>query len=225
MCGRLNVTSDPLAQLLLQIVGRDLVIETRLNVAPTEQVPVLLQSQGEWDLRDMRWWLTPYWSDGPSTKYSMFNARAETLASSRAFREPFARRRCVVPASGYFEWRKEGSAKVPFYLTPAEAPGFAFAAIWDRWQGEGTVIESCAIVTAAAPLSMQFVHHRIPVHLTPQEVDAWANADTTSAVLTQLLAPELRMPVRVTPVSTHVNNARHKDARCIEPIGDSNVIT
>ncbi|XOV88861.1 MAG: SOS response-associated peptidase [Pseudomonadota bacterium] len=225
MCGRLNVISDPLGQLILEITGRGFVVETHMNLAPTEPVPVLVMEEGAWDLRQMRWWLTPFWSDGPGTKYSMFNARSETLARSRAFREPFARRRSLVPASGYFEWRREGSVKQPFYVTPTEAPGFAFAAVWDRWEGDGTVIESCAIVTTAAPPSLEFLHHRMPVHLTPDEANAWVDPLTSVTELNGLMAPTLRMPLRVTPVSTQVNNARNKDARCTTPIGEDRVVT
>ncbi|MEX0942399.1 MAG: SOS response-associated peptidase [Pseudomonadales bacterium] len=228
MCGRFNVTSDPLNQLIVEITGRGFVVETRLNIAPTEQVPVLVRSQaGEWDVRDMRWWLVPYWSDGPSTRYSMFNAKSETLARSRAFRDPFARRRCIVPATGYYEWRLEGSIKVPYYITPESNKGFALAGLWDRWQRDDEQIESCTIITASAPDAMKVIHDRIPVNLETDAVQTWMNADTDQDTLMRLLGPRpsgARTPVAVTPVSTYVNNARHKDVRVIEPIAESSVI-
>ena len=166
MCGRFNITSDPLTRLLLEITGQEFVLADRYNIAPTEDVPVLMKtSAGAWSLQDMRWWLVPYWSPEPSTKYSMFNAKSETLATSRAFKEPFKTRRCIVPASGYFEWIRQGDRKLPMYITPEEANGFAFAALWDRWNRDDRVIHSCTIITAAAPDAIRHIHHRIPVHL------------------------------------------------------------
>jgi putative SOS response-associated peptidase YedK len=151
----------------------------------------------------------------------MFNAKSETLAKSRAYREPFKRRRCIVPVSGYYEWKKEGSLKVPYYIEPDQDPGFALAGLWDRWEKDGQVIESCTIVTAAAPEEMKFVHHRIPVHMTVAQANEWTRIDTTAESLGDMLKPEIRTSIRVTPVSTIVNNARNKDERCVEPLGDA----
>ena len=220
MCGRFNVTSDPLNQLIVEITGRGFVIDTRYNIAPTEQVPVLLRNaDGEWDLRDMRWWLVPYWSDGPSTKYSMFNAKSETLAKSRAFREPFKRRRCIIPASGYYEWQKEGDRKLPYYIAPEEG-GFAFAGLWDKWQGEEQVVESCTIITVAATRAMKPIHARMPAHLTVEEARTWTDPEADLDDVKGLLTSSLRAPLAVSPVSTYVNNARNKDERCVEVLGE-----
>ncbi len=222
MCGRFNITSDPLTRLLLEITGQEFVLADRYYFAPTQDVPVLLRTAaGEWELKDMRWWLVPYWSPEPSTRYSMFNAKSESLSKSRAFKESFKSRRCIVPASGYFEWIKQGDRKLPMYITPESADGLAFAALWDRWQRDERVIESCTIITAAAPASIKHIHHRIPVHLTPAEVQAWVNAETSADQLQQLLAPRLPGPLVITPVSTAANNARNKDEGIIEPLGDS----
>ena len=224
MCGRFNIIDDPLTQLLVEIAGVSLRIETRYNIAPTEQVPVLVQDESGWNLLDMRWWLVPHWAKEPSTKYSMFNAKSETLAKSSAFRDPFKKRRCIIPASGYYEWKKEGGVKIPYYLEPAEDTGFAFAGLWDRWRSGDQVIESCTIVTAVAPAAMTGVHHRIPVHLSREEIKAWVDNDTPAAELASILRPEIRGPVRITPMSTYVNNARNKDDRCIEPLGESRIV-
>lgn len=222
MCGRFNVISDPLTQLLVEITGQKFNVSTQLNTAPTEQTPVLLKTtEGEWDLRSMRWWLVPYWAKEPTTKYAMFNAKSETLSSSRAFKEPFKRRRCVLPVSGYYEWKLEGGVKVPYYIEPENDSGFALAALWDRWRGADQVIESCTIVTAAAPPAMQDIHHRIPVHLAMHQVEEWVGADTTPDTLQALLQPEIRVPIQVSTMSTYVNNARNKDERCMEKLGDT----
>ena len=225
MCGRFNIIDDPFTQLVMEIAGISYSEGTRYNIAPTEQIPVLVNSGGEeWLLHDMRWWLVPAWAKEPSTKYSMFNARSETLSKSSAFRGPFKNQRCIIPVSGYYEWKKEGGVKVPYYIEPKAESGFAFAGLWDRWEKGGEVIESCTIVTAAAPESMSGIHHRIPVHLTHEQIKLWVSTESTSSDLKELLYPDIRYPLRITPVSTHVNNARNKDDRCIEPIADRLVI-
>ena len=225
MCGRFNIIDDPLTRLLIDIAGQGQgwTLKTEYNIAPTQFVPVLTfaDEDSTWALNPMRWWLTPHWSPGPSTKYSMFNAKSETLTTSRAYREPFVNRRCVIPASGYYEWKKEGDLKLPFYIEPDEAPGFAFAGLWDRWRGEDQVIDSCTIITAAAPDSMKFIHNRIPVHLTTEQAQHWVSNVTPDAELKEMLQPEIRTSICVTPVATVVNNARNKDERCVEPLGDS----
>lgn len=224
MCGRFNIIDDPLTQLIMEIIGGNVPwkVITEYNIAPTQNVPVLRYSEEEgWDMPSMRWWLVPYWSPEPTTKYSMFNAKSETLTTSRAYKEPFKRRRCVVPVSGYYEWKKEGSIKVPYYIEPVTEPGFAFAGLWDRWHRGDQIIESCTIVTAASPEPMKNIHHRIPVHLTVDQARTWANNETESPRLQELLVPEVRLEIQVTPVSTIVNNARNKDVRCVEPLGET----
>lgn len=225
MCGRFNVVSDPLHRFIEELTGQRIELADRYNIAPTEEIPVLLRSNGDdWQVREMRWWLVPSWADAPDQKYAMYNARSENLARSRAFREPFRHRRCIVPASGYYEWRLQDGKKIPYYITPAEADGFAFAGLWDRWQKEERIIDSCTIVTTAAPEDMKTIHDRMPVHLTNEQVQTWVASSADEDSLANLLAPGLRMPLAVTPVSTVVNNARNKDPRCIEPVGDSMVI-
>ena len=105
MCGRLNVVSDPLSQFLMDVLGVQYNGEDHYNLAPMSRVPILIQSeQKETEVLPMQWWLVPYWANTPSTKYSMFNARSETAAQSPAFKEPYKKRRCLVPISAYFEW-------------------------------------------------------------------------------------------------------------------------
>lgn len=226
MCGRFNIIDDPLAQLLMEITGVSdgWEIRTEFNIAPTQQVPVLTLDNDAWDVRPMRWWLTPSWSSGPSTKYSMFNAKSETLANSRAYGDLFKRRRCIVPASGYYEWRKEDGQKLPYYIEPEHDPGFAFAGLWDRWQGQDQVVESCTIITAAAPEGLKHIHHRIPVHLTTEQARHWVSGSTATETLVEMMQPEIRTRISITPVSRSVNNARNKDERCIEPLGPPEIV-
>ncbi len=228
MCGRFNIISDPLTRLIMEIVNGELgsvELETRYNIAPTEPIPVLLKTaEGAWDLKDMRWWLVPFWSDQPSTKYTMFNAKSETLKSTQAFREPFQRRRCIIPASGYYEWSRQGNVKVPYHIAPQDEPGFVFAGLWDRWRGDDQVLDSCAIVTGDAPENMRDIHARIPIALSREEIFQWLDLESSEETLASVLASTLKMPVAITPVSSYVGNSRNKDERCIEPLGETRVV-
>lgn len=221
MCGRFNVVSHPLARLLLEITGQEYPLEDRYNIAPTEQVPVLLREERDWQLREMRWWLVPRWADEPSTRYSMFNAKSESLQKSRAYREPFAERRCLIPASGYYEWQKAASGKIPWYMEPRESDGFAFAGLWDRWQRDERLIESCTLITTRVHPELAFIHNRMPFCLTRAQVELWVDPTTPLPALQEMLAGQVGVPMRAAPVSTYVNNSRNKGERCVEAVGEA----
>ena len=224
MCGRLNVTADPLTQLLMDAFGISAVPDTNHNLAPTE--PLMVVRPGDqtsaYRANTLRWWLTPSWSNGPSTRYAMFNAKSETLLEKRSFARPFRSQRCVVPITGYYEWKRGERAKLPYYISGAQHTGLLLAGLWDSYRDKdtGEVLESCAVVTAAAHQSLSEVHHRQPVFLSPDEARRWLDHDLPVADLGELMFPRLAMPLQIDPVSTHVNNARHKDSRCFQPIAD-----
>jgi putative SOS response-associated peptidase YedK len=228
MCGRFNVTSDPLTVLLMELVGLPHPGPDNHNAAPTETIVVLrLTEDGDPELVPMRWWLTPYWSKGPSTKYSMFNAKSETAAKSPAFREPFRKRHCVVPVSGFYEWVRQQSAdgpkKLPYYIRPheqgGEEGGLLLAGLWDRWRNPETdePLESFTILTVPAAPGMEFVHKRQPLMLSVEDARRWM--DPSADDFEDMIGSDLPLDVDAVPVSTYVNNARNKDARCVDPIG------
>jgi putative SOS response-associated peptidase YedK len=221
MCGRINVSSGPLTLLFMDMVGQSYSQPDRYNVAPTLPLPVLRANDaGAIEAATMRWWLTPYWSKEVSTKYSMFNAKSETLETSRAFREPFARRRCAVPISGFYEWQREGAQKLPYYIRARADDGLMLAGIWDRWRSGDETLESFAVVTTAVHERLAFVHNRQPAMLTRAQARQWLDRSEDATQLhAQLLRPRVPVPLAVIPVSTYVNNARNEGARCIEPIG------
>ncbi len=225
MCGRINIHSGPLTLLFVDMLGAGYGGDDRYNVAPTLNVPVFREANGALEAVEMRWWLTPYWSKEVSTKYSMFNAKAETVSQSRAFREPFARRRCVVPIAGFYEWAKTASGKQPYYLHAADDHGLMLAGIWDRWRGEDATIESFAIITTAADEKLKFVHTRQPVMLSREESRRWLDPEAGRDVLNALLATHLPTALEVVPVGTYVNNARNEGPRCVEPVGDPLLLT
>jgi putative SOS response-associated peptidase YedK len=171
----------------------------------------------------MRWWLTPFWAKGLSTKYSMFNAKSETAAKSPAFREPFRKRRCVVPISGFYEWERANGQKLPYYIKPHRDRGLLLAGLWDHWHNpeDDSELESFTILTTAVHESLSFVHNRQPVMLSVADAKRWLDPTLDTDSLQSLFGALLPMSLDVVPVSTYVNNARHNDPRCIEPTGDA----
>jgi putative SOS response-associated peptidase YedK len=222
MCGRFNITSDPLAKFLMALVGVSYPGQDNFNLAPTETVHVLrLDAQGQPEMVPMRWWLTPFWAKELSTKYSMFNAKSETAAKSPAFKTPYAKRRCVVPVSGFYEWCRQNNQKLPYFIKPQQDAGLLLAGLWDSWRQPESDEEllSFTILTTAANPELAFVHHRQPVFLDHSAAKQWLDMDIPTSELEDLFSSRLPVPLEVVPVSTHVNNARHKDARCAQPIG------
>lgn len=250
MCGRFNVSADPLVRLLEQLLGiayAPVGAADRFNLAPTATVPVLRQgADGAVELTPMKWWLMPYWSRQPKPRYATFNARVETAATSASFREPYRKRRCVVPISGFYEWAKTQvaapasgnasgnasaqargrTAKLPYYLKPSAASGLLLAGLWDRWQDSQTkaVFESFTVLTTEANAALRFVHDRQPVMLSIADARRWLDHRTPTAELEDRFASLLPVTLEVVPVSTYVNNARNDGPRCITPIGDALLI-
>ncbi len=212
MCGRFNITDDAYLQALLKTLGIDIgpLPEPRYNIAPTDRVPVIHELNGSLALNQMRWWLVPSWSDGPSQKYAMFNARSETLAKSRAFRGPFKRTRAIIPASSFIEWQKTSGGKQP-YLIEQQDGALAFAGLWDLWERDGEQIYSCSIVTTDAAPSFEWLHNRMPVMLDSDGAAHWLDHDVDTEALATLFKPALLTPLVITPIDQAINNARNKD--------------
>lgn len=228
MCGRFNVESDPLSRLLLELVRLRHPGPDNHNAAPTETIVVLrLGKQGEPELVPMRWWLTPYWAGEPGSRYAMFNAKSETVERTPAFREPFRHRRCVVPVSGFYEWARtrertsDGKSRLPYYIRPRDLPGLLLAGVWDRWRNRESneVLESFAILTTKAARGLEFVHDRQPVMLALREARRWLDPAAPADELKAMLGPAVPADLDAVPVSSYVNDARHKEVRCLEPIG------
>ena len=150
MCERFNVIDNPELQQLLRDLGIDLGVPTANNIAPTEAIAVArVNRDNQRELQAMRWWLTPSWAPEVSTRYSMFNAKSETLQKSKAFRRPFERQRGIVPMSSFIEWKTIDGRKQP-YLIEGEGRALAAAAIWDYWDRGEEALYSCALITTAA---------------------------------------------------------------------------
>jgi len=221
VCGRYNIIDDPFTQELMQHLGIEAHLPTRYNIAPTEQVPVIFRLNDCYQLTEMRWWLVPSWADGPSTKYAMFNARAETVATSRAFRGPFKHQRAIIPASSFIEWQKRDGQKIPYDIRPVDA-AIAFAGLWDHWQQGETEVYSCALITTEAVPQIRHIHSRMPVMLDEAGIDLWLDPNQKGSDLLPLLQPALPSELLLTPVDNAINNARHKEVA--ERVGEPELI-
>jgi putative SOS response-associated peptidase YedK len=197
----------------------------RYNVAPTQPIrAVRLDREGRRELVSVRWGLIPSWSkEGPSGK-PLFNARGETVASRPAFRKAFAARRCLIPASGFYEWKKTAAgANQPFYFSRSDGLPLAFAGLWEWWKSpdepDAPALESAAIITTSANGDMAPIHDRMPAVLyDAEEQAAWLDPRTTVAVAQTAVKPLPEGLLNVRPVHPRVNNARVDDPRCIEPL-------
>ncbi len=219
MCGRFNVIDSPGLQQLLRDLGIDLNLPTRTNIAPTEAIGLVRAGESGRQLDSARWWLTPSWAPAVEQKYSMFNARAETLASSRAFRTPFRRHRGIVPMSSFIEWRLQDGVKQP-WLISNQQQAFAAAALWDVWDGDGSQLLSCTLVTTAAAKAFAPWHKRMPVVLAATEVDRWLDNSREIAPDDPLFRSALKSRWILQPVSRSISNARNKDPSAMEGLGE-----
>ena len=222
MCGRytLGAPDDDLADLFdLPEVSA---LEPRYNIAPTQPIPVvrLATAREVRELGMLHWGLIPSWSKDPAIGARMINARCETAAAKPAFRAAFVQRRCLIPADGFYEWQRTGGRKQPHYIRKADRSPFAFAGLWEHWEGpEGSVIESCTILTTAANALLVPLHDRMPVILEPSDYALWLDAAVNDASRVQpLLRPYEPDDLIAHPVSTHVNNPRNEDERCVQPL-------
>ncbi|MCH8260501.1 MAG: SOS response-associated peptidase [Planctomycetes bacterium] len=219
MCGRYNIIAS--AAELAELFGIDLVdwTEPRYNVAPTQMAPIIrIDSDSENRKFEMlKWGMMPRWLKVPKP---IINVRSETIMDKPTFRKSFEERRCLVPATGFYEWQKLGSAKQPFHIFKRDEPIFAFAGIWDRFKGaDDEMIESYAILTTSPNEVTAPIHNRMPVILDPAGCERWLDPGIGEAgALADLFEPISADQTIAEPVSSHVNSATHDDERCIEPL-------
>jgi putative SOS response-associated peptidase YedK len=194
----------------------------RYNIAPGQNVPVIRQDPDQPKRLGsrMRWGLIPSWAKDASIGYKMINARAETVATKPAFREAVKKRRCLIPADGFYEWKKHGKTKTPFCFTMADEAIFAFAGIWEFWRNpEGQTIESCSILTTTPNALLAGVHDRMPVILPDDAYDLWLDPGFQKpGAICDLLQPFDAELMRKYEVSSRVNVVKNDDPACAEPL-------
>jgi putative SOS response-associated peptidase YedK len=186
-------------------------IRKRFNIAPTQEAPVVrVGEDGERRVDLLRWGLVPFWAQDPSIGNRMINARSETVAEKPSFRAAFKSRRCLVPATGFFEWKGEPGHKQPFAITAGDQPLFAFAGLWESWrdksQPESPALETFTILTTDASPDVAAIHDRMPVILPAERAGEWLAAPVAKA---QDLLKPYAGPVRIRAVSRLVGNPRN----------------
>ncbi len=220
MCGRFTLLSPP--EVLQQTFDLPEVpdLVPRYNIAPTQQVAaVRLAPPGTRELVRLRWGLVPSWADSPSVGVRMLNARSETVADKPSFRAALCRRRCLIPADGFFEWLNSNGRKQPYYFRLRSGKPFAFAGLWEHWQRDGEVIDSCTILTTEANELVKPVHDRMPVILPPDAYPLWLDpAVQRSEALQSLLQPFRAEEMITGPVSMRVNSPRNDDRECVQSV-------
>jgi putative SOS response-associated peptidase YedK len=220
MCGRfyLDVRADELASYFDLPSAPSLT--PRYNIAPSQNVTAIrIGEQGREWVR-LHWGLIPFWAKDKKIGYRTINARAETVESKPAFRAAFKYRRCLIPASGFFEWQASKDGKQPYCIHPKEATLFAFAGLYEHWQGStGESIDSCTILVTEANAVVAPVHDRMPVILKPEYFTTWLDPEVQSpSMVKPLLTTYPADETTLFPVSRKVNSPRYDDPECITPL-------
>lgn len=221
MCGRFTFRSTEHELQDLFDVLRSPPIVPRYNIAPTQSVLTFsLDTQGQREGRMRHWGLIPRWATDASGAGQLINARSESVAEKPTFRESFLHRRCLIPASGFFEWQAAGRSKQPWLITRVSGELLTFAGLWEVWQRpDGTPLESCTILTTTANEMMAQVHQRMPVILAREQFASWLSPATTEhEELSALLKPCPEDWLQRSPVSPRVNNVRNDDPECLASV-------
>jgi putative SOS response-associated peptidase YedK len=226
MCGRITLAATP-KQLhdlfaITETSAQDpSILKPRFNIPPSQEVLAVRETPEHhgWELVTLRWGLIPAWAKDPKIGNRLINARAESLAEKPSFRAAFQKRRCLIPADGFFEWKKRNGKREPYCVRLRDGRPFAFAGLWDQWQStDGELVESCTIVTTDANDLVRPLHDRMPVIVDPQDYERWLDRRIQDpAKLREILKPYPSERMIAYPVSAAVNNPRHDDARCVEP--------
>ncbi len=221
MCGRFTLRT-PIRALAEQFGAlADIELGPRFNVAPSQPIAVVRIRPGsappQRELVAVRWGLIPSWAKDPGIGNRMINARSESVAEKPAYRAAFRRRRCLVPADGYFEWQRQGGGKQPYLIQMADESPFAMAGLWETWEGpDHGVIESCAILTIGPNELMKPIHDRMPVILPGEACAEWLDpGQSDPRSLERLLVPFRAEGMKAYPVSIYVNRPENEGPECI----------
>lgn len=226
MCGRFTVSASP--ELLAEVFSLDEIpvdFKPRFNMAPGQNIP-LVRAQTPRQLEFFRWGLIPSWAKDANIGNRMINARSETVAEKPSFRAAFKKRRCLIVADGFYEWKRTASGKVPHYLRLKNHRPFAFAGLWECWKAaDQSPVYSCTILTVAPNPLVAEIHDRMPVILEGAQRDTWLASDADSKRLAAILRPLPAEEMEAYPVSQRVNATRVDDPRCIERVASQETLS
>ncbi len=226
MCGRFTLALSPeeLAQLMAldAALDRELGLAPRWNIAPGQELLAAVQDSPDAprEPRAFKWGLVPGWAEDPAVGNRMINARGETAAEKPSFRTAFSRRRCLIPADGFYEWQRRGSKKRPWIFRVTDEPGFCMAGLWETWiPSAGDPLHTCTILTTEANDLLRPIHDRMPVILRRTDYERWLTAQPDEAAgLRELLRPFPAEGMAAWPVSTLVNSPRNDAPECAAPV-------
>lgn len=219
MCGRYTLTTKPKdLAVAFGLAAPPVDLQPRYNIAPSQSIAVITGHQPR-QLDWFRWGLVPSWAKDPAIGHRMINARAETAAEKPSFRSALRRRRCLIPADGFYEWRREGKHKVPTYIRLTTHQPFAFAGLWETWKATNDeTLRTCTILTTTPNEFVAPIHDRMPVILAPQDYDVWLDEEVhDSELLRHLLVPYPAEGMEAFSVSTLVNAPANDGPECLEP--------
>lgn len=223
MCGRLTLSTPARVVAEHFEIAEVPSLTPRYNIAPGQPIAVVRRRRAapERALEMRLWGLVPAWASDPRLGAQLVNARAETVARKRAYRDAFRRRRCLVPADGFYEWQPRGrNPRQPYHVTPREAELFAIAGLYERWAGCGDApLDTCTLITTEANDRLRPVHGRMPVLLPPEAWSTWLDPEAGDPdALQALLRPSPDDSLELRPVGLRVNDTRHDDPECIRPV-------
>jgi len=221
MCGRKTLTRD------MKSIIEELAIEEwenpdnyipNYNIAPTQTSPILIDN-GKRIVKPMRWGLIPSWSKDDKFGSKMINARIETLTEKPSFRNLLPENRCIVIADGYYEWKRDGDRKIPFYIKNSDDNLLPMAGLYDVWKNPlGKLVSTYTIITKDAQQNLSNIHHRMPVILPQEHLDTWLKNESTSVATALDIAKNTKPNIINYPVSSVVNYANNNSPECIKPV-------
>jgi putative SOS response-associated peptidase YedK len=220
MCGRYTLHHKPKEiEERFDVDPDQELLSPRYNIAPSQIIPVVRHRESR-EMAGLKWGLIPFWAKDPKIGYNMINAKAETLAEKPSFKQALAKRRCLIPADGFYEWQKRGKGpSQPIYVRRRDSGLFAFAGLWETWKSpEGETIESCTIVTVEPNELISKFHHRMAAILSRDDESAWIDPESKVADLLGLLRPYPSDELEAFPVSRAVNSPKSKEPSLIAPI-------
>ena len=222
MCGRYAITTAPEAIRQLFAYLEQPNFPPRYNVAPTQAVPIVRMAEGKRQLALVRWGLIPAWVKDPRTFSLVMNARGESMLDKPAFRNAMKYRRCLFPADGFYEWKREGENRRPYFVRLKSGQPMAFAGLWESWMGpNGEEMETAAIVTTTASRSIAHIHDRMPVILPKSQWSRWLRTEAERAEdLLELLVPFNPDEMTRRPVSQKVNSPKNEGPECIQSVSE-----
>lgn len=216
MCGRFNLIAT----------GQQIMDHFRLlslpahnpdyNIPPGQKILAVVQMEdGSNGAVNLHWGLIPSWSKDRTISSRLVNARAETLTEKPSFKHAYRHRRCLIPATGFFEWQNTEAGKKPFHIHQPDHALFAFAGVWEHWERDQETVYSCTIITTVANDKIAPIHNRMPVIIAPDDYNRWLDKKNAVVEIADFLAADAYRAMQITPVSTRVNNPLHNDENCL----------